>query len=152
MVGVPTIVKTTLSSPFYILKPMTEILALIPARGGSKGIPRKNIKSFAGYPLVAWSIAAGLQANSISRVIVSTDDEEIAAVSREYGADIPFLRPAEFAQDRSPDLPTFEHALKWVADFGPHHLGFNIIKLKQTLNLLICEIENHTSSERIDDP
>ena len=95
---------------------MTEILALIPARGGSKGIPRKNIKSFAGYPLVAWSIAAGLQANSISRVIVSTDDEEIAAVSREYGADIPFLRPAEFAQDRSPDLPTFEHALKWLED------------------------------------
>jgi N-acylneuraminate cytidylyltransferase len=95
---------------------MTEILALIPARGGSKGIPRKNIKSFAGYPLVAWSIAAGLQANSISRVIVSTDDEEIAAVAREYGADIPFLRPAEFAQDRSPDLPTFEHALKWLED------------------------------------
>lgn len=95
---------------------MTHILALIPARGGSKGIPRKNIKPFAGYPLVAWSIAAGLQANSISRVIVSTDDDEIAAVSREYGADIPFLRPAELAQDRTPDLPAFEHALKWLED------------------------------------
>ena len=59
---------------------MPEILALIPARGGSKGIPRKNIKSFAGYPLIAWSIAAGLQAKGVSRVIVSTDDEEIAAV------------------------------------------------------------------------
>ena len=65
-----------------------DILALIPARGGSKGIPRKNIKPFAGYPLIAWSIAAGLQANSVSRVIVSTDDEEIAAVARQYGAEM----------------------------------------------------------------
>ena len=95
---------------------MTQILALIPARGGSKGIPRKNIKPFAGYPLIAWSIAAGLQANSVSRVIVSTDDEEIAAVARQYGADVPFLRPAELAQDRTPDLPAFEHALKWLEE------------------------------------
>jgi len=95
---------------------MTHILALIPARGGSKGIPRKNIKPFAGYPLVAWSIAAGLQANSVSRVIVSTDDEEIAAVARQYGAEAPFLRPQELAQDRTPDLPAFEHALKWLED------------------------------------
>ena len=95
---------------------MTEILALIPARGGSKGIPHKNIKPFAGYPLVAWSIAAGLQAKSISRVIVSTDDEEIAAVARKYGAEVPFLRPSELAQDRTPDLPAFEHALKWLED------------------------------------
>ena len=76
---------------------MTHILALIPARGGSKGIPRKNIKPFAGYPLIAWSIAAGLQANSVSRVIVSTDDDEIAAVARQFGAETPFLRPSEFA-------------------------------------------------------
>lgn len=95
---------------------MTHILALIPARGGSKGIPRKNIKPFAGYPLIAWSIAAGLQAKSVSRVIVSTDDEEIAAVARQYGADVPFLRPAELAQDRTPDLPAFEHALKWLEE------------------------------------
>ena len=95
---------------------MTHILALIPARGGSKGIPRKNIKPFSGYPLVAWSIAAGLQANSVSRVIVSTDDEEIAAVARQYGAEAPFLRPQELAQDRTPDLPAFEHALKWLED------------------------------------
>ncbi len=95
---------------------MTEILALIPARGGSKGIPRKNIRSFAGYPLIAWSIAAGLQANSVSRVIVSTDDEEIAAVARQYGAETPFMRPHELAQDRTNDLPVFEHALKWLED------------------------------------
>ena len=95
---------------------MTEILALIPARGGSKGIPRKNIRSFAGYPLIAWSIAAGLQANSVSRVIVSTDAEEIAAVARQYGAETPFMRPHELAQDRTNDLPVFEHALKWLED------------------------------------
>jgi N-acylneuraminate cytidylyltransferase len=95
---------------------MTEILAIIPARGGSKGIPRKNIRSFAGYPLIAWSIAAGLQANSVSRVIVSTDDEEIAAVARQYGAETPFMRPYELAQDRTNDLPVFEHALKWLED------------------------------------
>ena len=93
---------------------MTEILALIPARGGSKGIPRKNIRSFAGYPLIAWSIAAAKQASSVTRIIVSTDDEEIAAVARECGAETPFLRPAEFAQDHTTDLPVFEHALQWL--------------------------------------
>jgi YrbI family 3-deoxy-D-manno-octulosonate 8-phosphate phosphatase len=93
---------------------MTEILALIPARGGSKGIPRKNIRSFAGYPLLAWSIAAAKQAACVTRVIVSTDDEEIAAVARAYGAETPFLRPAEFAQDNITDLPVFEHALHWL--------------------------------------
>lgn len=93
---------------------MTEILALIPARGGSKGIPRKNIRSFAGYPLIAWSIAAAKQAACVTRIIVSTDDEEIAAVAREYGAETPFLRPAEFAQDQTTDLPVFEHALQWL--------------------------------------
>src|SRR5215211_7476577 len=93
---------------------MTEILALIPARGGSKGIPRKNIRIFAGYPLIAWSIAAAKQASRVTRIIVSTDDEEIASVAREYGAETPFLRPSEFAQDKTTDLPVFEHALEWL--------------------------------------
>jgi YrbI family 3-deoxy-D-manno-octulosonate 8-phosphate phosphatase len=95
---------------------MTEVLALIPARGGSKGIPRKNIRLFAGYPLIAWSIAAAKRSELITRVIVSTDDEEIAAVAREYGAETPFLRPVELAQDQSTDLPVFEHALKWLEE------------------------------------
>ena len=95
---------------------MTEILAIIPARGGSKGIPRKNIRSFAGYPLIAWSIAAAKQSELITRIIVSTDDEEIAAVARQWGAETPFLRPAELAQDKTTDLPVFEHALKWLED------------------------------------
>ena len=91
------------------------ILALIPARGGSKSIPRKNIRSFAGHPLIAYSIAAGKAAETVSRVIVSTDDEEIAAISRRYGAETPFLRPAEFSQDQTPDLPVFQHTLEWLA-------------------------------------
>ena len=95
---------------------MTDILAIIPARGGSKGIPRKNIRSFAGYPLIAWSIAAAKQSGLVTRIIVSTDDEEIAAVAREWGAETPFLRPAEFSQDKTTDLPVFEHALKWLED------------------------------------
>ena len=95
---------------------MTETLALIPARGGSKGIPRKNIRNFAGYPLIAWSIAAAKQARTVTRVVVSTDDDEIVAVAREYGAEVPFLRPTELAQDRTPDLPVFEHALKMLEE------------------------------------
>jgi len=93
-----------------------EVLAVIPARGGSKGIPRKNIKLFAGYPLISYSIAAALQSNSVTRVIVSTDDEEIAAVARQFGAETPFLRPAELAQDQITDLPVFEHALQWLKE------------------------------------
>ena len=92
----------------------TEILAIVPARGGSKGIPGKNIRPFAGYPLIAYSIAAGLQAQTVTRVIVSTDDEQIAAVAREFGALTPFLRPPGLAQDNSLDLPVFDHALRWL--------------------------------------
>ena len=110
---------------------MTEVLALIPARGGSKGIPRKNIRDFAGYPLVAWSIAAGLKAELVTRVIVSTDDEEIAAVARRFGAETPFLRPAEFAQDNTTDLPVFEHAMSWLKE----HEGYEpevVVQLRPT--------------------
>ena len=93
---------------------MTEVLAIIPARGGSKGIPRKNIRNFYGFPLIAWSIAAAKQSALVTRVIVSTDDAEIAAVARAWGAETPFLRPAEFAQDKTTDLPVFAHALEWL--------------------------------------
>jgi YrbI family 3-deoxy-D-manno-octulosonate 8-phosphate phosphatase len=110
---------------------MTPILALIPARGSSKGIPRKNIRDFAGYPLIAWSIAAGLQAHTVNRVIVSTDDNEIAAVSREYGAETPFLRPHELAQDRTPDLPVFEHALQWLEEIEGYKPDI-VIQLRPT--------------------
>jgi N-acylneuraminate cytidylyltransferase len=93
-----------------------EILAIIPARGGSKTVPRKNIQPLAGHPLIAYSIAAGLQAQQVGRVIVSTDDEEIAEISRSYGAEVPFLRPSSLAQDETVDLPVFKHALEWLAE------------------------------------
>ncbi len=93
-----------------------QVLAVIPARGGSKSIPRKNIRSFAGHPLIAYSIASGLAAQTVTRLIVSTDDDEIAAISRTYGAETPFLRPAEISQDQTPDLPVFQHALQWLQD------------------------------------
>jgi len=98
-----------------------EVLAIIPARGGSKTIPRKNIKDFAGYPLIAYSIAAGLQSEMVSRVIVSTDDEEIAEAARRFGAEVPFLRPAAHSQDQTPDLPVFEHALTWLSAQEGYH-------------------------------
>jgi YrbI family 3-deoxy-D-manno-octulosonate 8-phosphate phosphatase len=94
----------------------TEVLAIIPARGGSKGIPHKNIREFAGFPLIAYSIAAGLHSEIVTRTIVSTDDEEIAAVAREYGAEIPFMRPAELASDQALDLPVYQHALQWLKE------------------------------------
>jgi N-acylneuraminate cytidylyltransferase len=108
-----------------------EVLAIVPARGGSKGIPRKNIRDFAGAPLIAYSIAAGLQAESVTRVIVSTDDEQIAAVAREWGAQTPFLRPAEHAQDNTTDLPVFQHALAWLDE----HEGYRpdvLLQLRPT--------------------
>ena len=93
-----------------------EILALIPARGGSKGIPRKNLIPLLGRPLITYSIEQALASRWITRTIVSTDDEEIAAVSRQSGAEVPFMRPAEYAQDRSLDLEVFQHALSWLRD------------------------------------
>jgi CMP-N-acetylneuraminic acid synthetase len=93
-----------------------EILALIPARGGSKGIPRKNLLVLAGKPLVAHSIEQALASRYITRTIVSTDDAEIADVARRYGADVPFVRPSELARDLSLDLDVFRHALTWLRD------------------------------------
>lgn len=90
---------------------MNDVLALIPARGGSKGIPRKNVIPIAGKPLIAYSIEQALQSSRITRTIVSTDDDEIAAVALEFGAEVPFRRPPELAQDLSTDLEVFEHVL-----------------------------------------
>lgn len=85
---------------------------MIPARGGSKRIPRKNVKPFFGKPIIAWSIEAALQSELFERVIVSTDDVEIAGVAEHFGAEVPFLRPAELADDISGTLPVFAHALE----------------------------------------
>ncbi|NLC30336.1 MAG: acylneuraminate cytidylyltransferase family protein, partial [Chloroflexi bacterium] len=108
-----------------------EVLAIIPARGGSKGIPRKNLRDFAGAPLIAYSIVAALQAELVTRVIVSTDDHEIAEVARAWGAEVPFMRPAQFAQDDTTDLPVFEHALQWLRENQDYHPEI-VIQLRPT--------------------
>lgn len=89
------------------------IIATIPARGGSKGVPKKNIKTLRGYPLIAYSIIAAKLAKQVDRVIVSTDSDEIAEVARMFGAEVPFLRPVELAQDDSPDNEHIIHAIEW---------------------------------------
>lgn len=90
------------------------VLALVPARGGSKGLPRKNARLLAGKPLVAHAVEAGLAARLVDRVICSTDDPAIAELARAAGAEVPFLRPAELAQDTTEDWPVFAHALGWL--------------------------------------
>ena len=91
-------------------------IAFIFARGGSKGLPGKNIRHLGGKPLIAWSIELALAVNRIDRVIVSTDSEEIAAVAREYGAEVPFIRPAEMARDNSPEWLAWRHALNYFRE------------------------------------
>lgn len=109
----------------------SEVLAIIPARGGSKGIPGKNIKPFAGYPLIAYSILAGLRSEFVDRVIVSTDDEEIARIAIEWGAEVPFMRPAELAQDDTLDYPVIRHALDWLAENEDYHPDV-VVQLRPT--------------------
>ena len=93
-----------------------EVVALIPARGGSKSVPRKNLLSVAGRPLIAYSILHAKACPAITRIVVSTDDDEIAEVARGYGAEVPFKRPAEAASDTATDFQVFHHALSWFAE------------------------------------
>ncbi|HEY5372456.1 MAG TPA: acylneuraminate cytidylyltransferase family protein [Polyangiaceae bacterium] len=95
-----------------------EVLALIPARGGSKSVPRKNLLQVAGKPLIAYSIGHALECTRITRTIVSTDDDEIAEVARSFGAEVPFRRPAEAATDTATDLQVFRHALLFLQEQG----------------------------------
>lgn len=93
-------------------------VAIIPARGGSKRIPRKNIKLFSGLPMLAWSIQAAQKSGCFQRIIVSTDDEQIAAVATEYGAEVPFLRPDVLADDFVGTTPVIRHAVEWLQAQG----------------------------------
>jgi N-acylneuraminate cytidylyltransferase len=93
-------------------------LAVIPARGGSKRIPRKNIKEFCGKPMIAWSIEAAIRSGCFDQVVVSTDDAEIADVARQYGASVPFMRPAELSDDYTGTLPVIRHAIEWFNGQG----------------------------------
>jgi len=111
----------------------SKTLAIIPARGGSKGIPRKNIKPFLGKPLIAYTIEIALKSKLIDKVIVSTDDEEIAEIAKKYGVEVPFLRPKELATDTSPVIETLRHATKFFEERG---IFFdNIVVLEPTAPL-----------------
>lgn len=104
---------------------MHTVLGLITARGGSKGVPRKNVQPMADKPLIAWTIEAALRSHGLSRVLVSTDDEEIAAVAQAWGAEVPFLRPASLAQDASSHIAVVRHALAWLEEhqaFAPDYV------------------------------
>ncbi len=93
-----------------------KIIALIPARGGSKSIPKKNIVDLGGFPLIAYSIAVAKLSKFIDRIIVSTDSEEIADIAKKYGAEVPFMRPAEFSTDTAGDYGVFKHAIDWLKE------------------------------------
>ena len=89
-------------------------ICVIPARGGSKRIPRKNIKSFRGKPMIAWSIEAALESSCFERVVCSTDDEEIADIAKKYGAEVPFFRPKYLSDDHVATIPVISHAIKYL--------------------------------------
>jgi CMP-N-acetylneuraminic acid synthetase len=94
------------------------VLGLIPARGGSKGVPRKNIREVLGKPLLAYTAAAALGAGRLSKVILSTEDEEIAAIGQGCGVEVPFMRPIELSLDETPMLPVVQHAIRWFEGVG----------------------------------
>jgi N-acylneuraminate cytidylyltransferase len=91
-------------------------ICVIPARGGSKRIPRKNIKEFNGKPIIAYSIEAALKSNCFDQVIVSTDDVEIVEVAKKYGAQVPFIRPTELSNDYAGTIPVIKHAIEWLEE------------------------------------
>jgi CMP-N-acetylneuraminic acid synthetase len=93
-----------------------KVLGIVPARGGSKGIPRKNLVPLVGKPLLAYTAQAALAARRLSRVILSTDDEEIAKIGQQWGLQVPFLRPPELAKDDTPTLPVLQHAVGWLEE------------------------------------
>jgi CMP-N,N'-diacetyllegionaminic acid synthase len=101
------------------LNKLSETLALIPARAGSKRVPNKNIRVLGAHPLIAYTIGSALRSNLFKRVIVSTDSAEIAAIAGHYGAEVPFLRPAEYAEDNSPDIEWVRHLLKAILPESP---------------------------------
>ena len=95
-------------------------IAVIPARGGSKRIPRKNIKNFCGKPMIAWSIEVAIKSNCFDRIIVSTDDSEIAEIAKKYGADVPFIRPEELADDYTGTNDVVRHTIEWLINHEIH--------------------------------
>lgn len=132
------------------------ILGLILARGGSKSIPKKNIKLLGGKPLIAYTIEKAKAAKYIDRIILSTDDEEIARIAREYGAETPFLRPAELAEDSTKDYPVFVHALEWLEknegwkpDFIVHFRPTHPFRKVEDINRGIEMLASHPDADAV---
>ncbi len=116
-----------------------KIIAVIPARGGSKSIPKKNLVNFCGKPLISYSIEIAKKCSSIDRVIVSSDDNEIIDVALKYGAEVPFIRPKEISQDDTTDYPVFEHCLKYLNDYEGYKPDI-IVQLRPTSPLRTPEM------------
>ena len=108
------------------------VLGLIPARGGSKGLPRKNIKPLLGKPLIAWTIEQALASKYLDIVVVSTDDKEIAEISKKYGAEVPFIRPKELAEDNAKGIDVVLHAVDWLTENAKQKQYDLIILLQPT--------------------
>ena len=129
------------------------IVGIIPARGGSKGVPKKNIKEIGGFPMIAYSVVAGQMSKKIDRCIVSTDSQEISDIAKAYGADVPFLRPSEFATDSSTDIEYIKHAVDWF-DKNEGYIPEYWVLLRPTTPLrepkviddAIDEIVNHSEA------
>lgn len=109
------------------------VLGLITARGGSKGVPRKNIRPLCGKPLLAYTAETSLKSEKLARVVLSTEDEEIAEIGKRYGLDVPFMRPAELAEDKTPTLPVVQYTLKKLEENGDE---FDAVCLLQPTNPL----------------
>lgn len=121
---------------------MTKTVAVIPARGGSQSIPDKNIRDFAGKPLIAWTIECARKARGVDRVLVSTDSERIATVAREYGAEVPFLRPPEIAQSETAIEPVMKHAHDWLREHEGYEAEALILLFPTNPLRQVSHIEN----------
>jgi len=111
------------------------VLGLVPARGGSKGIPKKNTVMLCGKPLLQYTAEAALAAHRLDRVVLTTDDDEIARVGRDCGLDVPFLRPAELSLDNTPSIPVVQHAINWLADHDDHYDAVCLLQPTNPLRL-----------------
>ena len=125
-----------------------KILAIIPARGGSKSIPKKNIKLFCGKPLISYSIELAIKCSSVDRVIVSSDSNEIIDISMKYGAEAPFRRPDKLANDDTADFPVFKHCLDFLKNYEPSL----VVHLRPTSPLRTIEMLEKAIKMMIDNP
>jgi CMP-N,N'-diacetyllegionaminic acid synthase len=130
-------------------KKKSNIVGIIPARGGSKGVPKKNIKEIGGFPMIAYSILAGQLAEKIDRCIISTDSQEIVDIAKSYGGDVPFFRPSELATDTSNDIDFVKHAMDWFSKNEGYIPEYWVI-LRPTTPLREPEVINNAIKKIID--